>query len=321
MKRANENGGKEKNKVLCDFRGARIEGGELEEAYAAWEQGLKARKLSPNTLPAHRAALAKLSVYLRALGLEPGTVGRRDLERFRAELVRHDYSLHAVYATVRIVMAFFAFLEETGRIFENPAKGLRNPAPRPRLGTVLSEKQVHRLLAVPDLARPVGLRDRAMLETLYSCGMRLGECAGMRLHDVDANRRQVRVLGKGNKERLLPLGRQAAKYLDLYLREARPLLLPKFRAAPDAFWMSQRQTQMRPGAIKSRMVALGKEAGVDVDVHTLRRTCATHLLRGGAHPLAVSQLLGHASLKTLAHYLQTTVVDLQKAHANSKPGK
>jgi len=319
--KAKTDGKKKELSVLCDYRGARIEGESLKRAVEAWEQSLKARKLSPSTLNSHRTALAKLSVYLRTTGLELGTAQRRDLERFRADLLQQGYSLHLVYSTTRIVITFYAFLEESGQVFENPASGLANASPRPRLGTVLSEKEVHRLLAVPDLTRPTGLRDRAILETLYSTGMRLGECAGMRLHDVKLSAQQVRVFGKGKKERLLPLGVQAAKYLELYLQEARPVLLPKFRAAPDAFWMSQLQTRMRPGAFQSRMVALGKEAGIDVDVHTLRRTCATHLLRGGAHPLAVSQLLGHASLKTLAHYLHTTIGDLQQAHAKSKPGK
>ncbi len=245
------------------------------------------------------------------------------LEDYRLCLIEHTYSANSIESDMRTVKLFYQFMEDRNEVFDNPAQRLRIPKAPVIFGTVLTESEIQRMLAVPDLTRPQGIRDRALLETLYSTGIRLAELVGLTVFDVDLERATLRVKGKGRKERLVPLGKEAVKFLSLYLTEARPRLLPQFIAAPDTLWMDRCRTSMHKEGIGALVTRYGKTAGIakDVNLHTFRRTFATHLLRNGAHPVVVAQLLGHADLRSLAHYLQTTITDLLKSHAQTNPGK
>ena len=151
--------------------------------------------------------------------------------------------------------------------------------------------------------------------------MRRAEAPGLTLYDVDLDRATVRVQGKGRKQRLIPLGKHAVKYVRLYLQEARPRLFPKGRPPSDAFWLDPRKKALNLRSVCKIVSSCAGQAGLTaVDTHTLRRTCATQLLRGGAHPAVVAQILGHTGLRSLSHYLRTTITDLQKSHNQSKPG-
>ncbi|MCC5851114.1 MAG: tyrosine-type recombinase/integrase [Verrucomicrobia bacterium] len=321
MKRANENGGKEKDTVLCDFSHGRARDREWMDAFTGFLEALEAKKRSPDTIKKRDDDLRKLGVYLESRNLGLGQVTLPDLEAFRLALIRHGYSESVTFSAIQAARMFFAHLEEGGHIFENPARKIKNPKPKMKMGVVLSEAQVHRLLSAPDLARPEGLRDRAIMEVLYSTGMRRGELVALTLFDPDLDRDAVRITGKGRKERVVPLGREAVRFLRLYIREARPAFLPTFRPAPEALWLNRRQKALGSGQVVTLLKKHGESVGLDVDAHTLRRSCATHLLRGGAHPVAVAELLGHTGIKTLGHYLQTTPPDLMAAHAKSKPGR
>ena len=283
---------------------------------------LKAKKRSPETVKKRRDCLRKFLLFLEAKGIERfADVDGKTLELFRLCQVEHGYSPYEVEATLRSVQFLFRHLEEQNLIFDNPAERLKIQKPQPKLGTVLTEREIQRLLAVPDLTKPRGLRDRALLEVLYSTGMRRGEAAGLTIYDVDLDRATIKVEGKGRKQRLIPLGKHAVNYLRLYLQEARPRLLPKFAPPSDGLWLDRRRGPMRLQCILHSVSMCGKAAGVVTDTHALRRTCATHLLRNGAHPVVVAEMLGHANLTSLSHYLQTTITDLMKAHAGTKPGR
>jgi site-specific recombinase XerD len=321
MKSVNEKPKKEKDTVLCDFSHGRSQDRESSEAHAGFLAALEAKKQSPKTIIKRDDDLRKLGVYLEARNLRLGEVAPTDLEDFRLALVRHGYSESAVCSAIQAVRLFFARLEEQGSIFEDPARNIKNPKPKMRMGTVLSESEIHRLLSAPDLAQPNGLRDRAIMEVLYSTGMRRGELVALTVLDPDLDRAVVRITGKGRKERIVPLGKQAVRFLRLYIRDGRQAFLPTFRPAPEALWLNRRQKALCSGQALNLLKAHGESVGLDVDAHTLRRSCATHLLRGGAHPVAVAELLGHAGIKTLSHYLQTTPPDLMAAHAKSKPGR
>jgi len=283
---------------------------------------LKAKKQSPDTIKKRRDCLRKFLLFLEAKGIERfADVDGKTLELFRLCLVEHDYSPYEVEATLRSTQFLFRHLEEKNHIFDDPAARLKIHKPLPKLGTVLTEREIQRLLAVPDLTKPRGLRDRALLEVLYSTGMRRGEAAGLTIYDVDLDRATVKVTGKFSKQRLIPLGKHAVKYLRLYLQEARPRLLPKFAPPSDGLWLDRRRGPMKLQCIHHSVSMCGKAAGVSTDTHALRRTCATHLLRNGAHPVVVADILGHSGLRSLSHYLQTTINDLMKAHAMTKPGR
>lgn len=321
MKNESENAEKEKYRVLCDFSHGRSQDREWVEAVDGFLAALAAKKRSPNTIKKRDDDLRKLGVYLEARKLGLGQVTLPDLEAFRLALIQHGYGESSVCAAIQAARMLFARLEEQGSIFENPARNIQNPKPKMKMGTVLSESQIHRLLSAPDLATPKGLRDRAIMETLYSTGMRRGELVALTLFDPDLERDAVRITGKGRKERVVPLGREAVRFLWLYIREARPAFLPTFRPAPEALWLSREQKALGSGQVVTMLKKYGETVGLDVDAHTLRRSCATHLLRGGAHPVAVAELFGHVGIKTLSHYLQTTPPDLLAAHAKSKPGR
>jgi integrase/recombinase XerD len=265
-----------------------------------------------------------LLLYLEAVKVERvQDVTLKLLEDYRLCLIEHGYSESILESSMRTVKLFYRFLEDKNMVFDNPAHRLQIPKANIMFGTVLTESEVQRMLAVPDLTRPQGIRDRALLETLYSTGIRAGEAVALTVFDADLDRATLRVKGKGRRERLVPLGKHAVKFLGIYLKEARPKLLPKFTAAPDALWLCRFRTLMGKGGIGHAVSQYAKAAGLSkqVNIHAFRRTCATHLLRHGAHPAVVAQLLGHADLSSLSHYLQTTIGDLLKAHAQTKPGR
>ncbi|MCP4124617.1 MAG: tyrosine-type recombinase/integrase, partial [Bacteroidetes bacterium] len=189
------------------------------------------------------------------------------------------------------------------------------------LRPVPTEEELEQLLAVPDVSGPVGLRDRAILEVAYGCGLRRSELAGLSILDPDIKNGSLRVSGKGNKERIVPLGRQAVKWLKMYLHQARPKLL---KGDPDdkGLWISTRGRKMDGAAIRQQLKRYADKSGIETptDLHSLRRACATHMLRNGAHPVDIGMLLGHSNLKTLSQYLSVTISDLRKMHKNTKLG-
>lgn len=285
---------------------------------------LAARKHSPQSVKKRRDDLRKLLVYLDGEKIKTfADIDLKTLEQYRFALVEHGYSDSAIESALRAASLFCRYLEENGHLFENPARKLKVPKAPVILGTVLTEREVKQLLAQPDLTHRRGLRDRAILEVIYSTGMRRGEAAGLTIFDVQLDQSTIRVTGKGRKQRLLPLGRHAVQYVRLYLKEGRPKYLPKFAPAPDALWLDRYHRPISTQGITQLVSRYGKACGVKktIDAHTLRRTCATQMLRGGAHPVVVAQMLGHSGLRSLSHYLRTTITDLMESHARTNPGR
>ncbi len=297
---------------------------ELTGPVDAFLADLRARKLSGQTVAKRTDDLRKLLVYLDAQGIDsPADVDLKTLETYRFALVDHGYSDSSIESALRAASLFFRFLEERGHLFENPARRLKIRKAPVIMGTVLTESEIKKLLAAPDVTWPRGLRDRAILEVLYSTGLRRAEAVALTVFDVHLDEATISVTGKGRKQRLLPLGKHAVKYVRLYLQEARQSFTPRLCPAPDALWLDRYRKALSAQGVAHVIGLYGRKAKLNkpVDVHTMRRTCATHMLRGGAHPVAVAQMLGHSGLRSLSHYLRTTITDLQKAHANANPGQ
>jgi len=180
---------------------------------------------------------------------------------------------------------------------------------------VPGEEEVALVLARPDTSRPTGVRDRALLETAYGTAARLQELTRLRVGDLDLRGGTVRLLGKGNRERVAPLGRQAVQWLGRYLREARPALLRNRES--EALWIGRSGRALGYAAVRTVLRVHSRGA---VSPHGLRRACATHMLRAGAHPVQIQALLGHASLRSLRHYLKVTIAELAAMHAASRLG-
>ena len=217
---------------------------------------------------------------------------------------------------------FFRYLEDTRKIFASPMANLKIHWTPKRLKPVPTEEEMLQLLAAPDTNGMFGLRDRALLETAYSTGARLSELLGMTIFDPDLDNGCVRIMGKGSKERIVPLGKQAVLWTRQYLKTSRPRLL-KERIDVHALWLGSDGSPLHKSRLESIVSKYRAKSGIETPVspHALRRACATHMLRGGAHPIQVQMLLGHATLNSLSQYLQVTIADMKKMHDHSKVGR
>lgn len=283
---------------------------------------------SPKTVTLRKYAVEKFSSFLAASGKNFSDVDCRTLEEYRASLVDAELTEGTVDANMRGLKKFFGFLEGRNFIFDNPFRKLVMHRPKfHNMGTV-SESDMRKLLSASaeSSAKWSAFRNRAMFETLYATGMRKNEFLNLKIHDVDLSKNIVRVFGKGKKERLLPLGRHAAEYIGLYLRHTRPALAAKGESGAedcDSLWLDCYGKRFGGNSLQTLLKVHAEKAGVSVPVscHTIRRTCATHMLRNGAHPAVIADLLGHSGFRALSHYLRISITDLKRGHSRSRPGR
>jgi len=250
----------------------------------------------------------------------------RDFACYAATRHRSPTGQKISAATLRqwlsIVRSFFIWLNRNGHLLHNPAERLALPRPEQSLPQVLNETELARLIETPDLQTAIGIRDRALMETLYATGIRHAEAHKLDLYDVDiaAHRLTVR-LGKGQRDRVVPLTETAAQWLTRYVTVARPELAagrlwgkgkrrgqPKLVPPTVALWLSVTGRRLSYQMIADRIRDYASQAGVKASVHTFRHSCATHLVRGGASLRHVQQLLGHHDLNTTEIY---THIELQ----------
>ena len=256
---------------------------------------------------------------------------RLDLERFAASLKtgerlpeatplrRHVDSLYKAGMASRSIARhlatlrnFYRFLLETGAISSDPTALVTSPKQWQNLPKYLNQQQLDKLIASPDLTRPQGLRDRAMLEFLYATGLRVSELCRVRVSDIERNMGYVRVVGKGNKHRLVPVGKAALQAVESYLTSGRPQLL-KGRASPYLFVTNRGGAMMRQSFWKL-LGGYGKKAGIfrGLTPHVIRHTFATHLLEGGADLRSLQTMLGHADISTTQIYTHVMRSRLRK---------
>jgi integrase/recombinase XerD len=214
---------------------------------------------------------------------------------------------------------WFRWLTRQNVILHNPASELEMPRMEKRLpATALTVRQVDALLAVPNVADPLGVRDRAMLELFYSCGLRRAELCHLDMADLNTERRTLTIRrGKGRKDRVVPVGTRAIGWLELYLQEVRPRLCLDTRTP--ALFLTAYGEAFNPDVVSRMVSAWHEQAGLKGSCHLLRHTCATHMLEGGADIRYIQQLLGHEKLETTAIYTEVTIRQLQEVHARCHP--
>lgn len=291
------------------------------EPYCAYLDTLRQRRQSENTLQSACFAFTHLDDFLQAAGKRLPDVTSDDLDRFRQSMTDRGLAAMSADLVLRHVRRLFRWLAKTGQIFLDPAALWSLPKPDQPLMNVPTEKQVAALLAQPDITRPRGIRDRALIETAYSTGARLEELCRLTIFDPDLDRGLLRVMGKGRKERMLPLGRQAVHWLRKYLRDARPKLT-QGRLNEDSLWLGKVGRPISGTGIRVMLRPYARAAGLGhISPHALRRACATHMLQHDAHPIQIQMLLGHADLTTLSQYLRLTIRDIHSMHAASNPGR
>jgi integrase/recombinase XerC len=280
------------------------------------------RMLSANTVRAYRGDLTRFCAWDGGDELEVGeafnTVRLRSFLRSEAARGLDAGSIARIVSTLR---TFGAWLLETDRLDSNPAALLSMPRVPDRLPGFLSIAEVRQVLDSYDTSTPLGTRNRAVVELLYGSGLRAGECAGLKTSDLDVGQRQLRVVGKGDKERIIPIPALALERVADWLRE-RPLMLdPVHRGDPGTVFLSIRGRALDPRDIR-RIVANGvsraaRAAGASP--HTFRHSFATHLLDNGADLRSVQEMLGHASLSTTQGYTHLTRERLREAYRKAHP--
>jgi len=300
----------------------------LERSMRGWLDHLRVeRGASPHTLRAYERDLRRYADHLTGRGIDDArAVGEADIADFLATLREGDPEHRPLAAssaarTLVAVRGFHRFLTLEGDTPQDVAAAVPPPKPPRRLPKAIPLDQVERLLAAASVGdTPASLRDRALLELLYGIGARVTEAVSLDVDDVDFASATVRVLGKGGKERVLPLGRYAADALTAYLTRARPALATRGAGTP-ALFLNQRGGRLSRQSAWNVIQAAAKRADLPghLSPHTLRHSFATHLLDGGADVRVVQELLGHASVTTTQIYTMVTVQQLREVFASSHP--
>lgn len=314
----------------------------MNRAIDAYLGELEARRFSHSRRHHAARTLERLLIYMReAHSITDWRAVHesqlRDFARYAATHHRSPIGKRISAATLRqwlsIVRSFFGWLNRNGHLLHNPAESLALPRPEQSLPRVLNETELARLIETPDLQTAIGLRDRALMETLYATGIRHAEAHRLDLYDIDtAAQRLIVRLGKGQRDRLVPLTETAVHWLTRYLTVARPHLAagrrrlkrkrsqssatapgPIWVASTPALWLAVTGRRLSYVMIAERIRDYALQAEVKASVHTFRHCCATHLLRGGASLRHVQQLLGHRDLNTTELYTHIELQDLQQA--------
>jgi integrase/recombinase XerD len=276
--------------------------------------------LSLNTVAAYKRDLVKFDSFAKKHQLALESVTRDDLVDFLATLYREKLESRTVARHLVTLRNFFRFAQVHELITADPSANLESPKIRKSLPGYLRLEDVEKLLSQPDAKTPLGLRDRAMLEVLYSTGLRVSELVGLQVGDLDTKSGCLRCIGKGDKERIVPVGRKALAMVDKYMREARPTLLQQGKALnTQAVFVNRRGVALSRVGVWKILSAYGRRAGLRVALtpHMLRHSFATHLLEHGADLRSVQLMLGHADISTTqiyTHVVEERLKQIYKAH-------
>lgn len=290
-----------------------------DEALAAYDRDLNARGSAERTRRAYGVDLGGFAEWAGEQGLGPGDVRYRDVRRYAAGLSNAGAAAATVARKLAAVRGLYGFLVRTGRAGANPAELVSSPKRSEKLPRVLTTEQMRSLLERIPARTPLELRDRAMLELAYSCGLRCEEIVNLDEGALDFETEQLRVLGKGSKERLLPVGEPAQRALRRYLEKGRRALVADPREP--ALFLSKSGRRLSNSDVTRRLGLWTREAALAAGVspHSLRHSFATHLLEGGADLRTIQELLGHASISTTQIYTRVDAARLRDTYAASHP--
>ena len=277
------------------------------------------RGFSPHTVEGYSRDVAGFLDWLKARGAAVEDTSRSEVVAYLEHLRHSGYSPSSVARKMASVRAFFRFLVLAGDLPLAPTSEVQSPSPRRRLPAVLSVGEVEDLLAGPEVGKPAGVRDRAILETLYAAGLRVSEATSLSAGDVDPDRGFLLCRGKGGRERVVPLGREACRWLKIYLERVRPRL--ENRRSGDALFLNLRGGGLTRQAVWQMMKKYARSAGLSSDIspHTLRHSFATHLLENGADLRSVQELLGHRDIATTQVYTHLVGRYLHEVYRQAHP--
>jgi site-specific recombinase XerD len=290
-----------------------------EESLQVYDRDLMGRKVAERTRRAYGIDLGQFAEWARGSGLEPGGVRHRDVRRYGAALSAAGAAPATVARKLAAVRGLYGFLVRSERAGQNPADLVSSPKRKQKLPKVLSADQVRALLEQIPAHTPLELRDRAMLELAYSCGLRCEEIVDLDLDWVDFETEQLRVTGKGSKQRLLPIGEPAQLAVRRYVERGRHVLVAD--RAERALFLSKSGRRLSNSDVTRRLGLWIRHAGLQAGVspHSLRHSFATHLLEGGADLRTIQELLGHSSISTTQIYTRVDASRLRDAYAATHP--
>ena len=283
--------------------------------YLAFDRGLADR-----TVEAYRRDLDRFIDFLRGAGRgRPEQVTYEDVREYVYSLHNVGLAASSIRRAQSSLRAYFGFLLVEGVLETDPTERMDTPRVARTLPDVLSTDQVERLVEAPDTTRAVYWRDRAILEVLYGAGLRVSELTGLKLGDLDRAEGLVRVLGKGSKERVVPVGGAALRAVDRYLRQVRPTL--ERGEGGGRIFLNARGRPLSRVSVWNLVKESARRAGIDekISPHTLRHSFATHLLQGGADLVVVQELLGHADISTTQIYTHVDREYLREVHRSFHP--
>ena len=277
------------------------------------------RAASPQTVRAYSADLKRYLEWAERTGVDPITLTHRRMRLYLGEMDRAGYARRTVARRLSSVRSLFAYLVAEGLVASDPSSVLATPKIPSRLPNVIPDDALRALLEAPDPSKPSGLRDRAVLELLYATGARVSEVVGLRVSDLDFAQGQVRLFGKGAKERIVPVYEVALAAVKAYLRDGRPELVRT--AAQDHLFLSSRGAALSADAVRRlfRRYATVAGATAGISPHSMRHTFATHLVEAGADLRTVQELLGHVALSTTQIYTHLSMKRLQDVHGKAHP--
>ncbi|MEY2732064.1 MAG: hypothetical protein RLZZ588_789 [Chloroflexota bacterium] len=295
---------------------------ESDPRVAPFMQHLAARTLSAATTRSYRSVVERYLAWCDSEGLDWRAPERTDLRRYVARL-SDGAQRSTVQQRLAALGTFYRFWVRQGSVPKDPLHALARPQRERRLPDVLSAEQVTRLIetAASGLPAAFALRDTALIELLYGAGLRIAEVVSIRLRDLELSRGEVRVTGKGEKDRVALFGAPCVRALQQYLADGRPQLLASSRAPSDALFLNRSGAPLGERGARARLDATAKRAGLPAGFHphTLRHSFATHLLDGGADLRVVQELLGHESLGTTQVYTHVSTTRLRGLYASAHP--
>jgi site-specific recombinase XerD len=296
------------------------------DALASLDEDLQRRDCSARTRRAYAADLAQFAAWAGGRACDPADVGEKDVRRYVAQLSAAGAAPATSARKLAALRALFGSLRERAVIAQNPADLVSAPRRGSRLPRVLSARDAARLLDAIPSRNPLELRDRAIFELAYACGLRAEEIVTLRVRDIDHDGEQLRVEGKGRKSRVVPVGEPAMAALRAYLERARGILERDPLSAAEAAFLSKTGRPLSTSDIRRRLALWSARAGAagsgsldGISPHALRHSFATHLLDGGADLRSIQELLGHASVSSTQIYTRVESARLRTAYAHSHP--
>ena len=290
-------------------------------ALGTWERWLVARSAAPKTRRAYLADVSRLAEWASAHELAPEDVDHKRLRLFAGVLSERGASKATVARKLASVRSFYRHLVDRGELEASPADLVTSPKREQYLPRVLKEEDVAALLDSIPASTPLELRDRAMFELAYASGLRAEELTALDTGDADFDSEELRVHGKGGKERVVPIGEQAWRSLNAYLERGRPLLARERDTGEPAIFLSKSGRRLGTADLRRRLLGWARRAGTPPGAtpHTLRHSFATHLLEGGADLRTIQELLGHSTISTTQTYTRIESRRLRKVYARAHP--